>query len=772
MPRYAPLINTKVLFVDDEFAESSARGRALRDLSQELTDNDTTVVMACSFEDGRSVVLSDPSLSCVLLQWTMGGPTADHEKVKSLLGLLRSRDGRLPIFIMAERQDAVTLTMDVMREADELVWLLEDTAFFIAGRVVAAIRRYREAIVPPLTKAMIAFAHVYEYSWHTPGHAGGTAFLKSPVGRIFYDYFGENLLRSDLSISVGELGSLLDHSGPIGESERYAARVFGAQRSYTVTNGTSTSNRIIMMASATRGDYALCDRNAHKSIEQALTMTGVVPTYLLPTRNYLGIIGPIHPESLTSAAIRASIGANPLAADKGQRAMHAIITNSTYDGLSYLVPRLIDLLGESVDRIHFDEAWFGYARFNPIYKDRFGMYGDPNDYPRDRPTIFATTSTHKLLAALSQASLINVRDGRNPVEHQRFNEAFMMHASTSPQYAIIVSNEVSAAMMDGPGGLALTTESISEAVAFRKTLCLAHRAAAKEGKWMFRTWNADIVVDPATGERMDFADAPDELLISDPGCWVLHPSDSWHGFKGLEDGFCMLDPIKVSIVSPGVAADGSFERIGIPATLATAYLDQRGIVVEKTTDFTILVLFSLGVTKGKYGTLINALLRFKDDYDANAPLAEVLTAIAAAAPERYAGMGLRDLADEMFSQVKESGQLSLQDAAYSTLPVPVLSPADTYSRLVHGEVEQVGIDDMADRVAATGIVPYPPGIPMLMPGENVGAKDGPYLGYLRALQAWDARFPGFAHDTHGVENVNGKYEVYCLRQEPKGALPL
>ena len=439
-----------------------------------------------------------------------------------------------------------------MREADELIWMLEDTTFFIAGRVLAAIRRYREAIVPPLTKALISFAQTYEYSWHTPGHTGGTAFLKSPVGRIFYDYFGENLLRSDLSISVGELGSLLDHSGPIGESEKYAARVFGAQRSYTVTNGTSTSNRVIMMSSVTRGDYVLCDRNAHKSIEQALTLTGAIPTYLLPTRNHLGIIGPIHPESLTPKAVKTSIAANPLAKDKAQKAIHAIITNSTYDGLIYLVPRVVDLLDQSVDRIHFDEAWYGYARFNPIYKDRFGMYGDPKDYPKDKPTIFATTSTHKLLAALSQASLINVRDGRNPVEHARFNEAFMMHASTSPQYAIITSNEISAAMMDGVGGPTLTTESITEAVAFRKALCRAYRDVTAKGDWMFRTWNADEVTDPATGRKVAFADAPDELLITNPDCWVLHPNDAWHGFKDLEDNYCMLDPIKVSVVTPGL----------------------------------------------------------------------------------------------------------------------------------------------------------------------------------------------------------------------------
>jgi arginine decarboxylase len=523
------------------------------------------------------------------------------------------------------------------------------------------------------------------------------------------------------------------------------------------------SNRVIMMSSVTRGDYALCDRNAHKSTEQALTMTGVIPTYLLPSRNHLGIIGPIYPQRLASEAIKASIEANPLATNKTQKAVHTIITNSTYDGLTYLVPRVIDLLDASVDRIHFDEAWFGYARFNPIYKDRFAMYGDPKDYPADKPTIFATTSTHKLLAALSQASLISVRDGRKPVEHARFNEAYMMHASTSPQYAIIASNEISMAMMDGVGGRTLTTEAITEAVAFRKAVCRAHRIARAAGDWMFKTWNADEVTDPATGKHIAFPDAPDQLWITNPDCWVLHPGDAWHGFKDLEDGYCMLDPIKVSVVTPGVANDGSFEKIGIPATLVTAYLDQRGIEVEKTTDFTILLLFSIGVTKGKYGTLVNALLHFKDAYDANIPLDQLLPSIVAAAPERYAGMGLRDLANEMFAQLKESNLLKSQADAFSTLPVPVLTPAETYSRLVHNEIEQIAVDKMAQRVLATGIVPYPPGIPMLMPGENAGSSDSPYINYLRALQAWDRRFPRFGHETHGVENKDGVYYVYCLK---------
>lgn len=764
MPHGERLLELKVLLVDDELHDQTANGRASRALVEVLRRRDVMVIESTSSADAHSIIVSDPSIQCFLVDWCLGDEDPEtHAKAKALTALIRARNTHVPIFLMAERDDSSTISAEIMRHVDELIWLLEDTTYFIVGRVIAAIRRYREQIAPPFNKALLEFAQVYEYSWHTPGHTGGTAFLKSPIGRAFYEYFGENLLRSDLSISVGELGSLLDHSGPIGESEKYAARVFGAHRSYCVTNGSSTSNRVIMMASVTRGDLALCDRNAHKSTEQALTMTGVIPTYLTPSRNHLGLIGPIHPDRLTPEAVSQAIRTNPLVNDHQQTAIHAIITNSTYDGLTYLVPRVVDLLDESVDRIHFDEAWYGYARFNPIYTDRFGMYGDPALYPKDKPTIFTTTSTHKLLAALSQASFIHYREGRRPIEHARFNESFMMHASTSPLYTIIASNEVSAAMMEGVGGLTLTTESIAEAVAFRKTVGRIRRDCAAQGDWFFSTWNADQVNDPETGQRVAFEDARDWLLTSEANCWVLHPGDTWHGFQDLEDGYCMLDPIKVSVVTPGVRTDGSFDTFGIPATLLTAYLDRYGIQVEKTTDFTILFLFSIGITKGKWGTLINALLNFKDDYDRNAPLIEVLPGLTAAFPARYDKLGLRDLADEMFGQMQESKQLKLQADAFSSLPVPVVTPADAYSRLVHNEVEKIAVDAMANRVLATGVVPYPPGIPMLMPGENAGPDDGPFVGYLHALQAWDRRFPGFGHDTHGVESEEGTYFVYCLK---------
>jgi arginine/lysine/ornithine decarboxylase len=763
MPEARANLRRRALVVDDELNDQSAAGHATRRLVDELKGAQVDVITATTADDARAIFVSDAAVQCVILDWDLKAG-ADHASAAALLSEIRGRNPSVPIFLLADRSLASTIPAKSMEEADDFIWLLEDTTEFIAGRILAAIKRYREGLLPPMFAALVRFAQVHEYSWHTPGHAGGTAFLKSPTGRAFFDFFGESLLRSDLSISVGELGSLLDHSGPIGEGERYAARVFGAHRSYTVTNGTSTSNRVVLMASVTRNQVALCDRNCHKSIEHAMTLSGAIPTYLMPSRNRYGIIGPIHPDQLTAAAIKRSVIDNPLV--RGQvepYPAHAVITNSTYDGLCYDVTRVEELLGASVDRLHFDEAWYGYARFNPLYRGRFAMHGDPTAHDASRPTVFATQSTHKLLAALSQASFIHVRDGRRPIEHGRFNEAFMMHASTSPQYAIIASNDVSAAMMDGPGGEALTTESIREAVAFRQMLARLNAEFGAKGDWFFDAWQPARVRDTEGRHKLAFHAAPEELLVREPDCWVLDPAEAWHGFAGLEDGYCMLDPIKVSVLTPGMSTDGKLEAAGIPGSLLTAYLDQQGIVVEKTTDFTLLFLFSLGITKGKWGTLVNALLDFKRDYDRNTALERVLPGLVAAHPEHYRSLGLHDLAQSMFEAMRALRTTALMAEAYSTLPAPEVSPIEAYERLVRGAVEQLPLEAMAGRSVATGVVPYPPGIPLLMPGEALGSPDGPVLGYLKALEAFDRQFPGFAHDTHGVELVDGSYRIHCLK---------
>ena len=338
----------------------------------------------------------------------------------------------------------------------------------------------------------------------------------------------------------------------------------------------------------------------------------------------------------------------------------------------------------------------------------------------------------------------------------------MMHASTSPLYAIIASNDVAAKMMEGRGGLVLTTEAIQEAVAFRKTVARAQRELGDD--WFFGCWQADEVTDPETGAQVAFADAPDELLTTSPEPWLLHPGDTWHGFEGLPDRYAMLDPIKVTVLTPGMGVDGELESWGIPAALVTAYLDQHAaIVAEKTQDYSILFLFSMGTTKGKWGSLLTTLFDFKRDYDRNAPLADALPGVAAAGAGRYRGMGLADLAREMHETMRETGQMAAMQAAYANLPVPTMKNADAFAHVVRGTVQKVKVDDIAGRTVSMGVVPYPPGIPLLMPGENVGDADGPFVGYLKALQAFDRRFPGFEHDLHGVEHEDGDYVIYVVK---------
>jgi len=559
---------------------------------------------------------------------------------------------------------------------------------------------------------------------------------------------------------VGELGSLNDHSGPVDEAERYAARVFGADQTYFVIGGSSASNQIILRSSVADGDVALVDRNCHKSLNYALNVSGAVPVYLRPRRNPRGVIGPVPASEMEPAEIRRKLEASPLVKDAGRRPVIAALTNSTYDGLCYDVEHTTRLLSQSVDRIHYDEAWYAYARFNPLYEGRYGMHRGSRS--PDDATVTATHSTHKLLAALSQASMIHVRPGRVPVEPALFNESFMMYTSTSPQYSLIASIDVSSKMMDDAGP-ALTDECIREAVDFRCAMLRVRHELEKRkpGDWWFEPWQPDTV------DGKDFLEADVERLVRSSETWVLRPGDDWHGFGDLGERYCMLDPIKVTTLTPGVGRDGRLEDRGIPAAIVTAFLASLGIVVEKTEPYSILTLFSLGITKGKWGSLVAGLMRFKELYDANAPLERALPGLVAAHPQRYGALGLRDLADEMHAAIGEHDILGNLDKAFSNLPEPVLSPRETFARLVRGEVERVPASELEGRTLAVQIVPYPPGIPILMPGERFG-KDTRAVGdYLLGLEAFDQHFPGFEHHTHGVEatsDASGRrtYMLYCL----------
>jgi arginine decarboxylase len=744
-------------------------GETLRRIVAELNALGHEVVRPTTISDASALVASDPSFGCLLLDWNL-----DHEGGKrpaeAVLDRTRRHNVRVPVFLMVEREDLDDIPLRVEEMVQEYVLVFEDTPSFVAGRIDYAWRRHTEDLLPPFFRTLVAFTESHEYSWHTPGHAGGTAFRKSQVGKAFYDFYGETLFRTDLSVSVAELGSLLDHSGVVEEAEKNAARVFGAEATYFVLNGTSTSNQIVAHSCVVAGDVVLADRNCHKSVNYALTVTDAIPVYLMPSRNGYGIIGPIPAARLSPQAVADAMTTSPLARDAGQAPVYAVITNSTYDGLCYRADRVVDLLGQSVPRVHFDEAWFAYARFHPLYDNRYAMH-DRKAVPGD-PTIFATQSTHKLLAAFSQGSMIHIRPSdRAPVEPSRFNEAYMMHGSTSPFYPMIACLDVASAMMDGPGGLVLVEEAIREAIRFRKRIVTIGRELAENtdggDPWFFGVWQPDEVRDPQSNTVSLFADAPDALLETEPSCWSLEPGQSWHGFGGLDSGYCMLDPTKVTLTTPGVDAAGYLAETGIPAPVVASYLDKNRVEVEKTGDYTLLLLFSIGTTRGKWGTLLEGLLAFKRAYDSGQSVIEAIPELAAAYPDRYGKITLRGLCDEMHAEIRARGTIELLDRAFGELPVPATTPGEAYRRLVRARTERVPVSEMAGRVSAVMVVPYPPGIPILMPGERAGAIDGPVLRYLLALEAFDARFPGFAHDIHGVErDERGVFSIECLNQEP------
>ncbi|NBX95374.1 MAG: aminotransferase class I/II-fold pyridoxal phosphate-dependent enzyme, partial [Betaproteobacteria bacterium] len=585
-------------------------------------------------------------------------------------------------------------------------------------------RSYLDGLAPPFFKALMDYAQDGSYSWHCPGHSGGVAFLKSPVGQMFHQFFGENMLRADVCNAVEELGQLLDHTGPVAASERNAARIFNADHCFFVTNGTSTSNKMVWHHTVAPGDVVVVDRNCHKSILHSIIMTGAVPVFLTPTRNHYGIIGPIPESEFEPETIRRKIASNPLLKGVDAAAVKPRIltlTQSTYDGVLYNTETIKGKLDGWIDTLHFDEAWLPHAAFHPFYGSFHSM-----GKRRERPVtsmVYATQSTHKLLAGLSQASQVLVQDSQTvKLDRHLFNEAYLMHTSTSPQYAIIASCDVAAAMMEPPGGTALVEESIAESMDFRRAMRKVDEEFGHD--WWFKVWGPENLPEEGVGR----ADR-----------WMLRAHEEWHGFGDLAPGFNMLDPIKCTIVTPGMDVNGKFDSTGIPASIVTKFLVEHGVVVEKTGLYSFFIMFTIGITKGRWNTMLTALQQFKDDYDKNAPLWRCLPEFCQAHP-RYERMGLKDLCQSIHEAYAEYDVAKLTTEMYLSDLQPAMTPSDAYAHIAHRKTERVEIEQLEGRITTSLLTPYPPGIPLLVPGERFNRK---IVDYLRFTRDFNKRFPGF-----------------------------
>ncbi|MBL0720320.1 arginine/lysine/ornithine decarboxylase [Piscinibacter sp. Jin2] len=744
-----------IVIIDEDYRSDNTSGLGIRALADAIEKEGMEVLGVTSYGDLSQFAQQQSRASAFILsiddeEFTQG-PDLDPAvlSLRKFIAEIRFRNPDIPIYLYGETRTSQHLPNDVLRELHGFIHMFEDTPEFVARHIIREAKSYLDSLAPPFFKALMDYAQDGSYSWHCPGHSGGVAFLKSPVGQMFHQFFGENMLRADVCNAVEELGQLLDHTGPIAQSEKNAARIFNADHCFFVTNGTSTSNKMVWHHTVAPGDVVVVDRNCHKSILHSIIMTGAVPVFLTPTRNHYGIIGPIPESEFEPETIRRKVAANPLLQGVDPATVKPRIltlTQSTYDGVLYNTETIKAKLDGWIDTLHFDEAWLPHAAFHPFYGS-FHAMGKNRPRPK-QAVVYATQSTHKLLAGLSQASQVLVQDAQQQkLDRHLFNEAYLMHTSTSPQYAIIASCDVAAAMMEPPAGTALVEESIREALDFRRAMRKVDTEFGHD--WWFKVWGPDALVDEGIGR----ADG-----------WMLHADEVWHGFGPLAAGFNMLDPIKSTLITPGLDMDGKFAETGIPASIVTKFLAEHGVVVEKTGLYSFFIMFTIGITKGRWNTLLTALQQFKDDYDRNQPMWRVLPEFVAKHP-RYERMGLRDLCQAIHTMYAQGDIARLTTEMYLSDLQPAMKPADAYARIAHRDTERVEIDQLEGRITTSLLTPYPPGIPLLIPGERFNKK---IVDYLRFVRQFNEAFPGFATDVHGLVEEEGpdgqkRYGVDCVR---------
>jgi arginine/lysine/ornithine decarboxylase len=738
-----------VVIIDEDFRSENSSGLGIRAMAQAIESEGFEVLGVTSYGDLSQFAQQQSRASAFVLsiddEEFTPGPELDPAVVnlRNFIEEVRWKNADVPIYIYGETKTSRHLPNDILRELHGFIHMFEDTPEFVARHIIREAKNYLEGIQPPFFRALLNYAEDGSYSWHCPGHSGGVAFLKSPIGQMYHQFYGENMLRADVCNSVEELGQLLDHNGAIGASERNAARIFNADHCFFVTNGTSTSNKMVWHHTVAPGDVVVVDRNCHKSILHAIIMTGAVPVFLKPTRNHYGIIGPIPRAEFEIESIKDKIRANPLLEGVNADTVKPRIltlTQSTYDGVLYNTETIKGVLDGYVENLHFDEAWLPHASFNPFYSN-FHAMGRKRERPK-HSVVYATQSIHKLLAGISQASHVLVQESQDTkLDRHLFNEAYLMHISTSPQYSIIASCDVAAAMMEPPGGTALVEESIAEALDFRRAMRKVD-AEYGEGDWWFQMWGPDDIQEEGIGDSAD---------------WVLEKTDShgmqkndnkeaWHGFGDMAPGFNMLDPIKATIITPGLNLDGHFEETGIPASIVTKYLVEHGVVVEKTGLYSFFIMFTIGITKGRWNTLLTALQQFKDDYDKNQPMWRVMPEFCAK-HARYERMGLRDLCLHVHAMYAKHDVAILSTDMYLSDLTPAMKPSDAYAHIARRTTERVPIDELEGRITTSLVTPYPPGIPLLIPGEVFNKK---IVEYLKFNRAFERECPGFETDIHGL----------------------
>ncbi|HAT7707575.1 ornithine decarboxylase [Enterobacter roggenkampii] len=652
------------------------------------------------------------------------------ESRSGILALLKRTGFHLPVFIFSQEPTEVPdgATAVISGKAQEFLEL------------ETAASRYEENLLPPFFDTLSQYVEMGNSTFACPGHQHGAFFKKHPAGRQFYDFFGENVFRADMCNADVKLGDLLIHEGSAKHAQKFAAKVFNADKTYFVLNGTSAANKVVTNALLTRGDLVLFDRNNHKSNHHgALIQAGATPVYLEAARNPFGFIGGIDDHCFDDAYLRDLIReAAPEKADEPRPFRLAIIQLGTYDGTIYNARQVIDKIGHLCDYILFDSAWVGYEQFIPMMAETSPLLLELNE---NDPGIFVTQSVHKQQAGFSQTSQIHKKDNHIRGQarfcpHKRLNNAFMLHASTSPFYPLFAALDVNAKIHEGESGRRLWAECVELGIEARKAI-IANCHKIKP------------FIPPVVAGR-PWQDHPTHAIASELRFFSFEPGAKWHGFEGYASEQYFVDPCKLLLTTPGIDAEtGEYTDFGIPATILAHYLRENGIVPEKCDLNSILFLLTPAESSEKLAQLVAMLGQFEQHIEDDTPLADVLPTIFQKYPVRYRDYTLRQLCQEMHDLYVSFDVKDLQKAMFrkESLPEVVMNPQDANQAYIRGNVELVRIRDAEGRIAAEGALPYPPGVLCVVPGEVWG---GAVQRYFLALEEGINLLPGFSPELQGV----------------------
>ncbi|EGT5711784.1 ornithine decarboxylase [Cronobacter dublinensis subsp. dublinensis] len=676
------------------------------------TSRDVVTLDSTDFTDVAAVVLSVPD--------TRSG----------ILALLARTGFNLPVFVYLQAGETCALPVSGTLTGSAQGFLALETAALA----------YEENLLPPFFDTLTQYVEMQNSTFACPGHQHGEFFRKHPAGRQFYDFFGENVFRADMCNADVKLGDLLIHEGSAKHAQKFAAKVFHADKTYFVLNGTSAANKVVTNALLTQGDLVLFDRNNHKSNHHgALIQAGATPVYLEAARNPFGFIGGIDERCFEEDYLRALIAeVAPSRAQETRPFRLAVIQLGTYDGTVYNARQVVDKIGPLCDYILFDSAWVGYEQFIPMMADCSPLLLELNE---NDPGIFVTQSVHKQQAGFSQTSQIHKKDNHIRGQarfcpHKRLNNAFMLHASTSPFYPLFAALDVNAKIHEGESGKRLWADCVELGIEARKAIIANCR--------MIKPFIPDTVA------GRPWQDHPTDAIARERRFFSFEPGAAWHGFAGYAREQYFVDPCKLLLTTPGIDAEsGEYSDFGVPAVILAHYLRENGIVPEKADLNSILFLLTPAESAQKMAHLVAMLARFEQHIEDDTPLADVLPTICQKYPVRYKSYTLRALCQEMHNLYVSFDAKALQREMFrkAGLPQVVMNPQQANIEYIRGNAELVRLSEAEGRVAAEGALPYPPGVLCVVPGEVWG---GAALRYFLALEEGVNLLPGFSPELQGV----------------------